>query len=41
MQGSEARRLRELEEENRPIKSIVANQAVDITILKDLLETKC
>jgi putative transposase len=40
MQSTEARRLRELEEENRRLKSIVANQAVDITVLKDLLGKK-
>lgn len=40
MQASEAKRLRELEEENRRLKHIVANPAVDITVLKDLLERK-
>lgn len=40
MQASEAKRLRELEEENRRLKHIVANQAVDITVLKDLLGKK-
>jgi len=34
---SEMRRLRQLEEENRRLKSIVANQALDITALKDVL----
>lgn len=40
MAASEAKRLRELEEENRRLKNIVANQAVDITVLKDLLGKK-
>jgi putative transposase len=34
---SEMRRLRELEEENRRLKSIVADQALDIRALKDVL----
>ena len=40
MGATEAKRLRELEEENRRLKNIVANQAVDITVLKDLLGKK-
>jgi putative transposase len=31
------RRLRQLEEENRRLKSIVADQALDIRVLKDVL----
>jgi putative transposase len=34
---SEVRRLRQLEEENRRLKSIVADQALDIRALKDVL----
>ena len=34
---SEMRRLRQLEEENRRLKSIVAEQALDIRALKDVL----
>ena len=34
---SEMRRLRQLEEENRRVKSIVADQALDIRALKDML----
>jgi putative transposase len=37
MEVSEARRLRALEEENRRLKRIVADQALDITVLKDVL----
>ena len=33
---SEMRRLRQLEEENRRLKSIVADQALDIRALKEL-----
>jgi putative transposase len=35
---SEAKRLKQLEEENAKLKRIVADQALDITILKDLAE---
>ncbi len=35
---SELRRLRQLEDENRRLKSIVADQALDIRALKDVLE---
>jgi transposase-like protein len=35
MKSSEARRLRELEEENARLKRLVANQALDILILKE------
>ena len=34
---SEMRRLRQLEEENRRLKAIVADQALDIRALKDVL----
>jgi len=34
---SEMRRLRQLEEENRRLKSIVADQALDIRALNDML----
>jgi putative transposase len=34
---SELRRLRQLEEENRRLKGIVADQALDIRALKDVL----
>jgi len=37
MQVSEARRLKALEEENRRLKRIVADQAVNLQVLKDLL----
>ena len=40
MDVSEARRLRELEEENRKLKRIVADQAVDIVALKDVIGRK-
>lgn len=36
MDLSEARRLRELEEENRRLKRLVADQALDILMLKDV-----
>ena len=34
---SEAKRLKQLEEENSKLKRIVADQALDITMLKDLV----
>ena len=40
MDGSEAKRLRALEEENRQLKHIVAEQAVDIRALKAVLAKK-
>ena len=40
MEVSEARRLRSLEEENRQLKHIVAEQAVDIRALKAVLAKK-
>ena len=36
MEVNEARRLRELEEENRRLKRLVADQALDIQMLKDV-----
>ena len=36
MDVAELRRLKELEEENRRLKSVVANQALDIEILKEI-----
>ena len=40
MDVSEAKRLRLLEEENRQLKSMVAEQALDIRMLKALNEKK-
>jgi putative transposase len=40
MDVSEARRLRQLEEENQRLKRLVADQALDIQILKDVLGKK-
>jgi putative transposase len=37
---SEAQRLRQLESENAKLKRIVADQAVDIVALKDVLAKK-
>ena len=34
---SELRRLRQLEDENRRLKAIVADQALDLRVLKDVL----
>lgn len=36
----EARRLRQLEEENQRLKRLVADQALDIQVLKDVLGKK-
>ena len=36
MEVSEAKRLKDLEEENRRLKRLVADQALDIQILKDI-----
>lgn len=38
MKAEEAKRLKELEDENRRLKQIVANQALDIQMLKHLQE---
>ena len=40
MDRNELRRLRELEEENRRLKRIVAQQALDIDALKDVVSKK-
>lgn len=40
MTVSEAKRLRELESENSQLKKIVANQALDIVMLKDVNSKK-
>ena len=37
LEVSEMRRLRQLEEENRRLKAIVADQALDLRVLKDVL----
>ena len=36
MEASDARRLKELERENRQLKQIIADQALDIKVLKDI-----
>ena len=40
MEVSEAKRLKQLEEENRRLKRLVADQALDIQILKDVNSKK-
>lgn len=40
MQVNEAKRLRELEDENRRLKKLVADQALDIDMLKAVNEKK-
>ncbi len=40
MEVSEAKRLRELEDENRRLKQMVADQALDIQALKEVLNKK-
>lgn len=40
MEVSDARRLRELEDENRRLKKLVAEQALDIVMLKDVSRKK-
>lgn len=40
MGSSEAKRLRELEKENVRLKRLVADQALDIVMLKDVVEGK-
>jgi len=40
MEVSEAKRLRALEDENRRLKQLVADQALDNIVLKDLLKKK-
>ena len=41
MDVSEAKRLRELERENAELKKIVADQTLDIRMLKDMNSRKC
>ena len=36
----DARKLRELEDENRPLKRLVADQALDVQMLKEALSKK-
>lgn len=40
MEVSEAKRLKQLEEENRQLKRLVADQALDIQMLKDVNSKK-
>lgn len=40
MELSDARRLKQLEEENRQLKRIVADQALNLQVVKDLLGKK-
>lgn len=40
MEVSDARRLRLLEDENRKLKKLVADQALDMMVLKELLSKK-
>ena len=40
MEVSDAKRLRALEDENRRLKQLVADQALDIVVIKDLLKKK-
>ncbi len=40
MEVSEARRLKQLEDENRRLKKLVADQALDLQILKEVLAKK-
>ena len=40
MEVSDAKKLRSLEEENRRLKRLVADQALDIQILKDVNSKK-
>ena len=40
MEAGDARRLKELDDENRRLKQIVADQALDIRALKSALEKK-
>lgn len=40
LEVNEARRLKQLEEENRRLKRIVADQALNLQVLKDLLGNK-
>ena len=40
MKSEEAKRLKQLEEENRQLKKLVADQALDIQMLKDINSKK-
>jgi putative transposase len=40
LEVSEAQRLKQLEEENRKLKRIVADQVLDLVMLKDLVSKK-
>jgi putative transposase len=40
MGADEAKRLKELEDENRRLKKIVADQVLDVQMLKDVLSKK-
>ena len=40
LQGTEAKRLKALEEENRQLKRLVADQALNLQVVKDLLAKK-
>lgn len=40
LEASELKRMKELEDENRRLKHVVANQTLDILALKDLLGKK-
>lgn len=40
MEVNEAKRMRELEDENRRLKKLVANQALDIDMLKEISRKK-
>jgi putative transposase len=40
LEVSDAKRLRLMEEENRKLKKLVADQALDMMVLKDLLAKK-
>lgn len=41
MKGSEAKRLKELEQENARLKRLVAEQALDLLILKEAASPNC
>lgn len=40
MDVSEARRLKQLEEENRQLKAIIADQALDLRLMKEVVRKK-
>jgi putative transposase len=40
LQGTEAKRLKALEEENRQLKRLVADQALNLQVVKELLGKK-